>query len=183
VKLAATVLTFALAATSHAQTTWKGLHFGQSRDDVRNALAAQHVDVETSQEGSLQSDTDYQLFVPGLRHTLPFRTDLRFTDAGGLMDITLWLDLRALRENYPEYRTDDTLLGFAADKLTRSLTDIYAAPVTTTSECDADPTTLAKPQPIGCTINWHSPAQSVSIDWLTHPTHLFIRYQMLSPDL
>jgi hypothetical protein len=183
VKLPTLLFTLTLAITSHAQATWKGLHFGQSRDEVRNTLAAQHVDVETSQEGSLQSVTDYQLFVPGLRHTLPFHTDLRFTDDGGLMDITLWLNLRALRESYPEYTTDDTLLGFASDRLTRSLTNIYAAPVTTTSECDADPATLAKSQPVGCTINWHSPAQSVSIDWLTHPAHLFIRYQMLSPDL
>jgi len=178
------ILIFALifAASGSAQSTWKNLHFGQTRDDARNALTAQGIPVETSQEGSLESTGDYQLFVPGLRHTLPMHTQLRFTDSGGLMDITLTLDVPAMRQNYNEYRTDDALLAFASDRLTRALTDIYAAPVSTTSECDADPATFAN-KPTGCTINWHGTGQSIAIDWLTRPAHLYIRYQMLSPDL
>jgi hypothetical protein len=182
VKALTLLLALTLAATAGAQSTWKNLRFGQSRDDVRNALTTQGIAVETSQEGALESTSDYQLFVPGLRHTLPLHTEFRFTDSGGLMDITLTLDIPAMRQNYNEFRTDDALLAFASDHLTRALTDIYAAPVSTTSECDADPATFAN-KPTGCTINWHGSGQSIAIDWLTRPAHLYIRYQMLSPDL
>jgi hypothetical protein len=182
VKALTILVALTLAATAPAQSTWKNLHFGQSRDDVRTALTAQDIAVETSQEGSLESTSDYQLFVPGLRHTLPLHAQFRFTDAGGLMDITLNLDLPAMRQTYTEFRTDETLLTFASDRLTRALTNIYAAPVSTTSECDADPSTFAN-KPTGCTIDWHGTAQSIAIEWFTHPAHLYIRYQMLSPDL
>ncbi len=181
-KIVTALLALALATSACAQTTWKNLHFGQNPDQVRAALAAQGIPVATSQEGSLQSTSDYQLLLPGLRRSLPVRADFRFTDAGGLMDVTLYLDLAAMRENYTELRTDESLLNFASDKLTRALTDIYAAPVSTTSECDTDPAALAA-KPIGCTIDWHGTGQSISIDWLTRPSHLYIRYQMLAPDL
>jgi hypothetical protein len=181
VKLLTTLLALTLATSVRAQSTWKNLHFGQTRDDVRAALAAQSIAVETSQEGSLQSTSDYQLMLPGLRRALPLRTDFRFTDAGGLMNITLYLDIPSMKQDYTEFRTDEALLAFASDKLTRALTDIYAAPLSTTSECETDLNTATKP--IGCTINWHGTGQSIAIDWLTRPSHLYIRYQMLAPDL
>ena len=176
------LLALTLAATAGAQSTWKNLRFGQSRDDVRNTLTTQGIAVETSQEGSLQSTSDFQLFVPGLRHTLPLHTEFRFTDAGGLMDITLSLDFAIMKQNFPSIGGDEALLNFASDKLTRALTDRYATPISRQADCDADAATVAK-RPVACAINWHDPGQSVELDWYTHGPRLFIRYQMLAPDL
>jgi hypothetical protein len=193
VRLIPLALVVALAASAQAQTTWKGLHFGDSRDRVRSTLAGQGIDVAVSQEGSLESITDYQLLLPGLTRTLPLRADFRFTDAGGLMDVTLWLDVIAMKQNYAELATDDALIGFASDRLERALTDIYGSPLSTSAGCDppapapTPATGAAAPPaprpPAVCTINWHSPGQSVALDHLTRTPHLFIRYQMLAPDL
>lgn len=167
-------------STASAQTTWKNLHFGDTRDAVRSALAAQNFPVETSQEGALQSVSDYDILLPGMRNTLPLRADFHFTDAGGLMDVTLSLDFPAMRRVYPNLGSDDHMLVFAADKFNRALTDKYGTPLFKRPECDAD---LTKTPNALCTINWRDPAQSIELNWLTHTPHLFIRYQMLSPDL
>jgi hypothetical protein len=173
VKTLLLLLSLGLASVAHAQTTWKGLSFGESRDNVRAALAAQNFDVETSQEGSLQSVNDYQLLLPGMKNALPLRADFRFTSAGGLMDITLSLDLAAMRQSFPNIAGENALLAFASTKLTRALTDKYAAPISRQAGCSAD----------ACAINWRDPGQSVELNWLTHAPKLFIRYQMLTPDL
>jgi len=172
-------LSLGLVSTAQAQATWKGLSFGQTRDSVRAALAGQNFDVETSQEGSLQSVSDYQLLLPGMRNALPLRAEFRFTDAGGLMDITLSLDFAIMKQNFPSIGGDEALLDFASQKLTRALTDRYATPISRQSDCDAD----AAKRPAACAINWHDPGQSVELDWFTHGPRLFIRYQMLAPDL
>lgn|GEM_PF-2362817 len=169
-----------LTAPVCAQTTWKNLHFGDTRDAVRSTLTAQNFPVETSQEGALQSVSDYDILLPGMRNTLPLRADFHFTDAGGLMDVTLSLDFPAMRRVYPSLGGDDRLLAFAADKFNRALTDKYGFPLFKRPECDADPTKTANQV---CTINWRDPAQSVELDWFAHTPRLFIRYQMISPDL
>lgn len=184
VKAASLILLAALAtaATAHAQTTWRGLRFGDTREAVRSQLSAQNIEVVASQEGSLQSTSDYQLVLPGLTRALPFRLDFRFTDAGGLMDVTLWLDLTAMRQNYSEYRTDDAMLAFASERLSRALNDIYNAPMTESSGCDADAAAFAK-GPVECDAHWHAHGQSVALIWHSRPATMFIRYQMLPADL
>jgi hypothetical protein len=174
-------LLFTLSAS--AQTTWKNLHFGQNRDDVRAQLTAENFPVETSQEGSLQSVTNYDILLPGMRNTLPLRADFHFTDDGGLMDITLSVDFPAMRRTYPNLGGDDVMLAFAADKFTRALTDKYGIPLFKRPDCDADAATLAKSPSAFCTINWRDAAQSVELNWFPHSPRLFIRYQMLAPDL
>jgi hypothetical protein len=182
-KIPTLLLTLALAATASAQTTWKNLHFGQTREDVRSALAAQSFPVETSQDGSLQSVSNYNMLLPGMRNALPLRADFHFTDDGGLMDITLSVDFAAMRRVYPNLGGDDILLAFAADKFNRALTDKYGIPLFKRPDCDADAATLAKTPSAACTINWRDPAQSVELNWFTHSPRLFIRYQMLAADL
>ncbi len=182
-KFSTIFLALALSTTVSAQTTWKNLHFGQTRDDVRAALAAQNFPVETSQEGSLQSVSNYDILLPGMRNTLPLRADFHFTDDGGLMDVTLSVDFAAMKRNYPNIGGDDVLLAFAADKFTRSLTDKYGIPLFKREACDADAATLAKTPTAFCTINWRDPAQSIELNWFTHSPRLFIRYQMLVADL
>jgi hypothetical protein len=174
------VFVFALTVSASAQSTWKSLHFGDTRDAVRSALAAQNFAVETSQDGSLQSVTNYDILLPGMRNTLPLRADFHFTDSGGLMDVTLSLDFPAMRRVYPSLGSDDHMLAFAADKFNRALTDKYGVPLLKRPDCDADLTKTANPV---CTINWRDPAQSIELDWFGHTPRLFIRYQMLSPDL
>jgi hypothetical protein len=115
-----------------------------------------------------------------MRNTLPLRADFHFTDAGGLMDVTLSLDFPAMRRIYPNLGGDERMLAFAADKFNRALTDKYGIPLFKLPECDAD---LSKTPTAVCTINWRDPAQSIELNWLTHAPHLFIRYQMISPDL
>jgi hypothetical protein len=182
-KLKALLVTILLTVSASAQTTWKNLHFGDTRDVVRSALAAQNFAVETSQDGSLQSVSNYDILLPGMRNTLPLRANFHFADSGGLMDVTLSLDFPAMRHIYPNLRGDDVMLAFAADKFNRALTDKYGIPLFKRAECDADAVTLAKTPNAVCTINWRDPAQSIELDWLTHTPRLFIRYQMLSPDL
>jgi hypothetical protein len=179
VKTLILLLSLGFVSTAQAQNTWKGLHFGDNRDNVRAALTAQNFEVETSQEGSLQSVSDYQLFLPGMRNSLPLRAEFRFTDGGGLMDVTLSLDFAIMKQNFPSIGGDEALMAFASDKLTRALTDRYATPIGRTADCDAD----SAKRPLTCAINWHDPYQSVELDWFTHGPRLFIRYQMLAPDL
>jgi hypothetical protein len=186
VRFAATLLlAFTLASTAHAQipATWKGLHFGQTRTQVRAQLAAEGFVVETSQEGALQSVANYLLLLPGTRRTLPLRADFHFTDDGGLMDIVLSLDFPAMRRANSDLGGDDLLLAFASERLNRALTDKYGIPVLRRPECDADAATLAKQPTAFCATNWRDLAQSVELNWLAHPQRLFIRYQMLAPDL
>jgi hypothetical protein len=182
-KLTTIFLALTLAATASAQTTWKNLHFGQTRDDVRAALAAQSFPVETSQEGSLQSVSDYDILLPGMRNTLPLRADFHFTNDGGLMDVTLSVDFAAMKLIYPNIVGEDALIAFASDKFIRALTDKYGIPLFKRDACDADAATLAKTPTAFCTINWRDPAQSIELNWFTHAPRLFIRYQMLVPDL
>lgn len=182
-RLLTAALSLALAASAAAQTTWHNVHFGETRDQVRSELEAQGFPVETSQEGSLQSTSDYNILLPGMRNTLPLRADFHFTDAGALMAVTLSLDLPAMRRVYPSLGGDDALLAFAYDRFNRALTDKYGMPLFTRPECTADASTLAKiPSPV-CSVNFRDPTQSVELSWLQRPYRLFIRYQVLASDL
>jgi hypothetical protein len=183
IRVTAFLFTLALATTLSAQTTWKNLHFGQTREQVRSQLASENFPVETSQEGSLQSVANYDMLLPGMRRTLPLRADFHFTDDGGLMDVTLSLDFAAMKRTYSDLGADDQLLGYAAERFTRALTDRYGIPLAKRPDCDADAATLAKQASTACMINWRDIGQSVELDWFTHAPRLFIRYQMLAPDL
>jgi hypothetical protein len=177
------LLVLIFATTASAQTTWKNLHFGQTRNQVRAQLAAESFPVETSQEGSLQSVSDYDMLLPGMRVALPLRADFRFADDGGLMDVTLSLDFSAMKQNFPDVGGDDQLLAFAAERFTRALTDKYGIPLSKRSDCDADAATLAKSTTAFCSINYHDPGESIELNWLPRTPRLFIRYQMLATDL
>ena len=137
-------LLLALTTAASAQTTWKNLHFGQSRDQVRSSLATQNFPVETSAEGSLQSVSDYQLLLPGMRYALPMRADFHFDDAGGLVNIVLSLDIPAMKQNFAYRRQRGTAMIFAAEKLTRALTEKYAAPLNEKDDCTVEAATLAR---------------------------------------
>jgi hypothetical protein len=180
VKIITALFALTLATTVSAQTTWRNLRFGMNTDEIRNNLSAQDIIVSTNNEGSLEASSDAQINIPGLIHAIPVRPEFRFTPVGGLMDITLHLDFAATRQNYTQYHTDADTLTFVADSFTRALTGIYGSPIFTTPGCEIEP---ASANAATCTTTWHGTGQSVSIEWTNHSPHLFIRYQMLSPDL
>jgi hypothetical protein len=178
--LLAVSLAIATAAAS-AQTTWHNVHFGESRDDVRSQITAQNMPLSTSQDGTLQSNTDYELALPGLRHTFPMLVSFHFADDATLTDVTLALDLPGMKRYWAAIGPDEALLNFAAEHLTGALTSIYGAPLYRSTACDADP---KQPSPF-CILSWRGADQTVEIERSagTHGQRLLIRYQPLATDL
>jgi hypothetical protein len=176
----ALLLALATAAAS-AQTTWHNVHFGESRDVVRAQITAQNVPLSTAQDGSLQSNTDYELALPGLRHTFPMLVAFHFDDAATLTDITLTLDLPGMKRYWSTLGPDEALLNFAAEHLTAALSSIYGTPLFHSAACDADP---KQPSPF-CMLSWRGNNQTVEIERSTtpHGPRLLIRYQPLATDL
>ncbi len=170
-----------VSASACAQSTWHNLHFGQSRDDVRAQLSAQNMPVETSQEGTLQSTTDFELALPGLRYTLPMLASFHFNDAAQLSDVTLTLDLAGMHRYWATLGSDDTLLAFATEHLTSAISGRYGAPIYRSPACDTDP----KTQPSFCLFSWHGTEQTIEME--RHASargpRLLIRYQPLATDL
>lgn len=178
--LLALYLTAATTAAS-AQATWHGLHFGDSRDNVRDHLTAQNLPVEASQEGTLQSNADYELSIPSLRHTLPMQLSFHFDDNNALADITLALDLPGMKRYWAAIGSDEALFNFAEEHLIGALSGLYGAPLYRSRACDAEP---KQPSPV-CILSWHGDQQTIQMErQLTpHGQRLVIRYQPLATDL
>lgn len=176
----AVLVALSTAVQAQSVTTWHGLRFGDTREQVRAQLNAQHIPTETSQEGALQSTSDYDLFLPGLRYTLPMLSSYHFTDAGTLMDITLTLDLTAVRRSWSSLGSDEAITRFLSDHLAGALAGRYGAPLYRSPSCDAD----AK-EPATCAYFWNGPQQSILLERSSsaHGPHLLLRYQMLAGDL
>ncbi len=175
------VVAFTAAATgATAQTTWKGLHFGELREDVRRQLAAQNIAVATSQEGSLQTISDYDLSVPGLRYPFPMLVSFHFDDASNLADVTLSVDLPGMRRYWAAIGPEEALANFAAEKLTGALSGRYGTPLYRSTACDAE-TKL----PSYCIVSWHGAEQTIELERGTNAKglRLLIRYQPLATDL
>ncbi len=171
----------ALSLPASAQLTWKNLHFGQSRDDVRTQLRASGMEVETSQENSLQSTADYELALPGLARTLPMHAGFHFNDANGLADVTLWLDLAGMRRYWAALGPEEALYNFAAEKLTVALSGRYGPPLYRSPDCDKAP----QAPTAFCTLGWRGPDQLIEMERspAARGPRLVIRYQPLAADL
>ena len=170
----------ASTAGASAQNTWKGLHFGESRDDVRNQLAAQSITVETAQDGTLQATKNYELTIPGLRYPFPMLASFHFDDASDLADVTLALDLPAMRLYWAAIGPEDALANFAAEKLTGALSGRYGTPLYRSTACDAE-----TKQPAFCIVSWPGSGQTIELERGTSPKglRLLVRYQPLANDL
>jgi hypothetical protein len=177
----ALILILAATTASAQTTTWHGLHFGQSRDDVRTQLADQNTPAETSPDGALQTNTDLALTLPGLLNPIPITANLHFDAATTLADVTLTLDLPAMHRDWASLGTDQALFAFATDQLTLSLAGIYGPPAYTSANCTATTEALTS----ACTILWRGNQQSIELERL--PTHngprLRILYLPLATDL
>ncbi|MDE1155594.1 MAG: hypothetical protein PW735_07660 [Acidobacteriaceae bacterium] len=187
VLLAALVLASvpACLAQQGAPSTWHGLTFGDSIDSVRTTLNNQQIPTELSQNGSLQSTQDYALFLPGLPSTLPMLSSYHFTPNGGLMDVTLALDLPALRRSWPDATgSDDSLAAFAGERLAGALAGRYGAPLYRSAGCETTSPATGPSTP-ECIVFWSGPQQTVVLErrHTAHGEHLIVRYQMLATDL
>jgi hypothetical protein len=181
VRLPIIVLTCLIATTSaSAQATWRGLHFGESLDEVRTQLTAQNMPVATSQEGALQATSDYDLAIPGLRYAFPMRVTFHFDDSAKLADVTLALDLPGMRRYWAAIGSDEALSTFAAEKLMGALSGRYGTPLYRSTACDADTKT-----PSFCIVSWHATEQTVELERGTSARgmRLLVRYQPLATDL
>jgi hypothetical protein len=179
------VLSLAAAtATASAQTTWHNLHFGESRDDVTNQLTNQNMPSTSTQDGNLQANSDYDLYLPGLRYPLPMIVTVHFDDHAALTDITLALNLTSARRSLPSTpstSSDDALLHFAAEHFTAALSGRYGPPLYSSNSCDTE----AKQASTFCIVSWRTADQTIELErtiTLKGP-RLLIRYQPLATDL
>jgi hypothetical protein len=182
VRLLPLTLLLALAtATASAQGTWRGLHFGESRDSVNAQFTNLNMPSTTSQDGSVQVNADYELPLPGLRYPFPMIVTAHFDDHGGLSDVTLALDLSSAHHYWANIGSDEALLNFAAQHFTSAISGRYGAPLFTSNACDAEP----KQPPTFCIVSWSSPSQTIEIERAitARGPHLLIRYQPLASDL
>ena len=183
--LRAALATFFAAASivpCCAQTTWKGLQFGQPRAAARAQLESQSIAAENTLEGALQSTSDYDLYLPGFTRALPLKVDLRFVD-DHLTDVNLSLDVAAMRHNFPELGDEASLLTFAATRLTGVLTAKYGTPIARDASCDTVAASLVKHTAPACVTLWRGEHQAIGLNWFDHTGRLSIRYEMLTTDL
>lgn len=167
------LLLLCFAATSaSAQTLWRDLHFGQSRDGVQAQLTNQNLPVETTADGSLQTNNDYQLPLPGLAYPIPMMVTFHFDTNAHLVDIALSLDLPAMRHDWASIGTDEALYNFAADKLSFALAGNYGAPTLTSPACNVASELLTAP----CTIQWRTSTQVIQLERIPTGRHLRIEY-------
>jgi hypothetical protein len=169
------------AATLQAQNTWGSLHFGQSRDSARDTLSQQNITVTTSQDGTLRSDSDHPLSLPGLAQPLPMIISVHFDTSGHLSDVTLSLDVANMRGDWGVHADPETLSTFSAEKLTGALSGRYGAPLYRSSVCDSQPTNASP----FCIVSWRAENQTVELQRSTSATgpRLLLRYQPLATDL
>ena len=181
-RLLTLILCLATTTTAaSAQTTWHNLRFGQSRDDVTNQLTNQNMPSTSTQDGNLQANSDYDLYLPGLRSPFPMIVTVHFDDHAALTDVTLSLDLTSARRSWPSIASEESLLHFAAEHFTAALSGRYGAPLSASNSCDAD----SKQASAFCIVSWRTADQTIELERAvtSKGPRLLIRYQPLAADL
>ena len=157
-----------VTATASAQVPWKDLHFGQSRDSVRSQLENLNLPVESTPDTALQSNKDYPLLLPGLLYPIPIMATFHFDADSRLAEITLSVDLPAMRREWSSLGSDEALYNFAADKLAFALAGEYGTPIFSSPTCNAENSP--------CTLQWRDPAQIIQLERTPGTHHLHIHY-------
>lgn len=165
------------SATASAQLTWDNLSFGQSRDSVHTQLDNQPLAVSSTPDNNLQTNTDYPILIPGLLYPIPMMVTFRFDTSSRLAEITLSLDLPAMRHDWAALGSEEALFNFASDKLAFALAGQYGAPIFSTPTCNAESSTAP------CTLQWHGNSQAIQLERTSGTRHLHIRYLPLAPTL
>jgi hypothetical protein len=169
------LLLLCLTATTSAQTPWKDLHFGQSRDSVRSQLENLNLPVESTPDTGLQTNKDYPLVLPGLLYPIPIMATFHFDADSRLAEITLAVDLPAMRHDLPSPTSDEALYSFVADKLAFALAGEYGAPIFSSPTCNTENSP--------CTLQWRDPNQLIQLERIPGTRHLRIHYLPIATSL
>lgn len=160
----------------NAQTTWKGLKFGMSRDETKKVLA--EYDLQPNENKDLVSRTDYVLNPPQMDANWPFKIRLQFNPAGKLNIVLLELD--SDKEIADKRTTNrESAVGVTAGMLLSVFTDKYGNPIKSQGQVRGIRSFCSK--------SWSTTGQSVSLFWSFDgppmDTKLFIQYTVTPDDI
>jgi hypothetical protein len=170
--LAILLLTLTLSFTTASAQTWGGVSLGQSRDAIQTQFTDANLQVSSLTDGDLQTNTAQPISLPGLLYPLPMMATFHFDAKARLAEVTLSLDLPAMRRDYAALGSDEALFNFAAEKLAFVLAGEYGTPAFSTPSCNAETTTAP------CTLQWNQPParQVIELERIPSGHHLRIRY-------
>lgn len=173
-----TLLLLLCTASASAQTTWHGLRFGESHDQIVSQLTTQNMPVESTPDGNLQANTDVELPLPGLHYPVPMVATFHLDANSNLADIDLSLDLHDMRRYWAALGPDAALFNFASEQFTLSLAGLYGTPIYTSPGCN-----IVSETPPPCTILWHGDNQSIALERTPADHHLSIHYLPIANSL
>jgi len=177
------LLIFALAQLSVAQTTWDGLRFKMSEEDVKKQMSAQGFELHpvANDRGHYTATPDYDLMLPDLRITLPFIPELNF-GTSGMSVITLSLDTAKFLTDNPRLDPMSMTL-ISAKSIHDALVTRYGQPLEQSGSCNKVdvPTLLGDRGIVECKTKWRGEAQLVMVSWYYHrgekKFEYFLQYQ------
>jgi hypothetical protein len=175
-RLPLAILLFILsAATASAQVPWSSVSLGDSRDGAHAKLDNLNIPVSSTPDQNLQTNSDFPLVLPGLLYPLPVMVTFRFDSNSRLAEITVALDLPAMRHEWAALGSDEALFNFADDKLAFALAGVYGPPVFSSLACNAE---TAAP----CTLQWRDNGRNQVVQLERIPTghHLRLIYLNIS---
>jgi hypothetical protein len=176
------VLTFISVAS--AQTTWNGLHLKMNEDDAKKQMAAQGFELSTVEggEGHYTATPHYELKLPDLVISLPFRPELNF-DTSGLNIITLSLDTPKMIADSKSKLDALSATLITAKSIHDALVTKYGKPIDQSGACNEVTFTMLyrSRETVECHTKWRGDAQLVSVTWYfdkgQDKLFYFIQYQ------
>jgi hypothetical protein len=179
---------FALASTLSAQTTWNGLRFGMTAGDAKAYMKSQGFDVgAVGEDEKHQTATpDYELQLPNLTVTFPFKPEFNF-DSTGLSVITLGLNGPKWLERIANNMF--VAVTLAAKDIHDALVTKYGQPVSMDGPCNNVTVSmlLNNRRDTTCEAKWKGDSQMISVYWLYYRSpekfSYFLQYQPQSNGL
>jgi len=155
---------------------WSSVTLGDTRDSAHSKLDNLNIPVSSTPDANLQTNTDFPLILPGLLYPLPVMVTFRFDANSRLAEITLNLDLPAMRRDWAALGSDEALYNFADDKLAFALAGAYGAPSFSSPACNAEAPTTP------CTTQWRDAnrSQVIQLERIPNGHHLRIDYLPLA---
>lgn len=168
-------------ASLSAQTTWNGLRFGMTIEEVQAKLVSQSMTIAAA-EGRPRHYTatpDYVLQTQGVISSILMIVEFDFGKTG-LEHIRLDLDKATMLDG----KVADTLMlaRQLPDELTNLLSTKYGKPVDTQGSCDNSIGTLLSPvaeNVITCESTWGDKGQQIKAGW--HYSSIFHEVQVPVP--
>jgi len=162
-----TAITGAQTANSSqvTQTTWNGLHFGSTPDEVRQFLAKQGMELQPATDCSEAANCrsqrvvspDWKLQAPASQSPLRFKVRLFFSSDDHLELIHLLL--------LGHEHSDDYDAHTAASSIKEQMIGRYGAPGTQSGVCDTSAFSRDAEQ-LECNMIWRADGQNVKLSWL-----------------